>query len=108
MDLHPLEGEDNMLPPNVWFQLSPEMVSYPWRIDSSATPWWKSCNLHTLNFFSDTINATGILNCLNVHKITLYGVYILCMLQPALSKKNADLKKYMNILQWSGFCVQKN
>jgi hypothetical protein len=88
-----------MLPPNVWFQLHPEMASYPWRMDSSATPSQKSCNSHTLNFFSDTLNTTAILNCLTVHKIILYGVYILCMLQFTLIKKKADLKKYINILQ---------
>jgi len=108
MDPRTLEGEDTMLPKNVWFQLPPEMVSYPWRMDSSATPRQNSCNSRSLNFFSNTLNATAILNCLTVHKIILYGVHIPCMLQSALIKKNADLKKYMNTLQWSDFSIQKN
>jgi hypothetical protein len=108
MDLQTLEDEDTKLPPNVWFQLPTEMASYPWRMDSLATPWWKSCKSHTLNFFSNTLNATAILNCLAVHKIIFYGLYILCMLQSALIKKNANLKKYMNILQWTDSSIQKN
>jgi hypothetical protein len=99
MDLSTLEDEDTMLPPKVWFQLSTDMASYPCRMESSATPLQESCNSHILNFFSDILNTTEILNCLTVHKIILYSLYILCMLQSALVKKNADLKICMNILE---------
>jgi hypothetical protein len=87
-----------MLPPNVWFQLPSDEASYPCRMESSAMPLRGSCSLHILNFFSDSLNATEILHCLTVHKIILYSLYILCMLQYGLVKKNVDLKIYTNIL----------
>jgi hypothetical protein len=99
--------EHTMLPPNVWFKLHHEMMSSPWRMESSATTLQESCNSHILYFFSDTLNSSAILNSLTVHKIIIYDVYILCMLQSALIKKNADQKIYINILQWSGFSVHK-
>jgi hypothetical protein len=88
-----------MLPPNVCFQLPADMVSYPCKMESSATPLQKSHNSHTLYFFSDTLNATKVLNWLTVHKIILYSLHILCMLQSILVKKNSDLKICINILQ---------
>ena len=88
-----------MLHPNVCFQLPTDMVSYPCKMESSATPLQKSHNSHTLCFFSDTLNATKVLNWLTVHKIILYSLHILCMLQSILVKKNSDLKICVSILQ---------